>query len=61
MQRLEALARVTLSTQVSKTRPQISSGGSVNTYIIYGYWPDFLILMAPMMEFIVATQAVNTA
>jgi len=46
--------RVVTTTQVGQDRVQ---GSTTNlTYIIYGYWPDYLILMSPMMEFVVATQ-----
>lgn len=46
--------RVVTTTQVSQSRVQ---GSTTNlTYMLYGYWPDYLILMSPMIEFVVASQ-----
>ncbi len=47
---------VILSTQVSKTRYATGTSGATQTYILYGYWPDYWCMMAPLMEFVVATQ-----
>lgn len=47
---------VILTTQVSKTRFATGSSGATQTYIVFGYWPDFWIMMSPLMEFVVATQ-----